>query len=135
MNISTTLNTAADLIRDKGWGQGSATWYGRGGLCVEGAIGAAMGVNVNNYSGNHMSPKDLNFECPAGLAVREYLGPRIKDGRAQHFTTEELWLSHWNDATGRTAEEVIEVLRAVAVIHEAREEAELTTEQKVTVSR
>ena len=126
MTTSETLYKAADLIERKGWGRGSATWHGGGGLCVEGAIAAALGRRVM-IGEDAITPDELNYECPAGLAVREFLGAeRIgvsTGGKAK-------WLCHWNDRPDRTASEVIEVLRATALIEAAKE----NTEAKVTVA-
>jgi hypothetical protein len=129
MRTSEILNKAADLIEERGWGQGGATWFGMGGLCLEGAIGAAMGRKVNQSGRpDNIDPDELNFSCPAGLAVRAYLEMELDQSAAEHKNAltpvskrAGYWLCHWNDKPARTAEEVIEVLRAAAVIEQARE--------------
>lgn len=117
MRVSETLNLAADLIEQRGWKQGPSGWDGGGSgeLCVEGAIGAAIGIE------SMFSSKKINA-CPAGAAVREYLGSEV----------EKLW--SWNDGVGvgphgvemaravpRTAEEVVDVLRRCALIESVKE--------------
>lgn len=131
MRTSEILNKAADLIEERGWGQGSGTWSGNGGLCLEGAIGAAMGRKVNQFGDpDGIEPDELNFSCPAGLAVRSYLEMELDEEEA--YRRNDLtpcsertgyWLCHWNDRSTRTAEEVIEVLRATALIEQTRESA------------
>lgn len=109
-----TLNRAANLIEERGWlglikPPGASAWDYRdegGPICMEGGILAAVG-----------KPRwhsEIINNCPAGRAVRDYLG---RDA--------PLWM--WNDAPNRTASEVIEVLRAAAVIEQAKADgAELT---------
>ena len=125
MTTSETLNTAADLIERKGWGQGAETWFNKtgSGLCVEGAIAAALGRPMVEGP-DAMSPDELNFECPAGLAVREFLGGE------RLGMDPDTWLCNWNDRPATTASDVIEVLRATALIEAAKE----NTEAKVTVA-
>jgi hypothetical protein len=117
---SETLNRAADLIEERGWTQGP-----RGmsigtdtPLCLEGAIGAAVGITkYERYNGEDVYSYDETQSCPAGQAVRAYL--------------DVLRPWSWNDHYNRTATEVIEVLRATAVIEAARENAETRTEVSV----
>ena len=105
---SEVLNRTADLIEEQGWGKGGG-WYGEedfggrtdGRLCLEGGIMAAMGIEMTNM--------DRMVACPAYKSVKTYL-----DGATPFI---------WNDEHGRTASEVIEVLRAAAVIEAAREES------------
>ena len=105
MKTSEVLNRAADLIEERGWTQGEG-WPDAEddvtGLCLEGGIMAAAGFGFNDYT--------KFVRCPAYLAVENYLAHETRFP----FT--------WNDRDGRTAAEVIEVLRACAVIEQAREE-------------
>lgn len=112
MNTSEILNRAADLIEEKGWAQAGG-WYGEekyggsagGKLCLEGGIQAAMNLPMGGKN-------DMIFHtCPAFQSVREYL-------RHTMFYAPFAW----NDRPERTAEEVIEVLRACALIEASREE-------------
>ncbi|HJR88969.1 MAG TPA: hypothetical protein VJ782_02285 [Aeromicrobium sp.] len=113
MNTSEILNKAADLIEEQeGWTSGSG-WPGEaeyggsetGGLCLEGGIMAALGIKFGQRW------DDTFKTCPAVHAVNAYL-----ERPAGHA------LYGWNDMPGRTADEVVEVLRAAAVIEAAREE-------------
>jgi hypothetical protein len=104
---SEVLNRAADLIEERGWIQGpfgmrTVTRE----LCLEGAVRLASGGQTT--SDGALLHYLASAPCPAGNAVIAYLG----EG--------EPWL--WNDEPGRTAAEVIEVLRAAAVIEAAREQ-------------
>lgn len=115
MNVPTSevLNLAADLIEEHGWAQGSPGMYDdHPQLCIQGAILAAMGEVQRN---GHPRAN----ECPAGVAVRDYLGIARPwcDGRGVNA----LWW--WNDDGARTQAQVIETLRAVALIEAARENA------------
>ena len=115
MKTSEILNRAADLIEEHGWGQGGATWKDVGaGLCLEGGIVAAMGVDMSR----RMAPPEGFEKCSAYRAVWDFL----QDDDRWGFFRNHLY--NWNDERTRTAEEVIEVLRAAAVI-EASREAEL----------
>ena len=114
-SVSDTLNRAADLIQIRGWGQGPSTWgdsAARSRLCVEGAIAAVSGVSMLDLEdiGEGVTPHRNELEaCPAYKAMVDYL---------QFKGT---FLFTWNDQRGRTQEQVIEVLRAAAVIEEAKE--------------
>jgi len=119
MLTSEILNRAADLIEERGWTVGD---WGLGDdhsmpLCLEGGIAVA--------SGNNLIGSVLLEKCPAARAVHEYL--LLADD-------EQLW--EWNDRSmsycarvgvpfggsdDRTAADVIEVLRAAAVVEQARE--------------
>ncbi|MGZ4521036.1 MAG: DUF6197 family protein [Mycobacteriaceae bacterium] len=121
MKTSEVLNKAADLIQERGWGQG--IWDAGPALCLEGGILAALG-----------HPCDLTTvrpwfagKCPAFDAVCDYL--------QIDFPAAMPW--QWNDTVAEDASEVIEVLRACAVIEAAREDqdaAELTYAENVAVS-
>ena len=115
---SELLNRAADEIQKYGWTTGEDGWFRdkNAGLCLEGGILAAMGLNIGQM--------DL-FEfwaCPAYNAVADYLGLEQRAGNR------EVW--RWNDgaivsphAGVATAEKVIEVLRGAAMVEEAKERA------------
>ena len=106
------LNTAADLIEERGWGKGAAAWgIGHASeICIEGAIYAAMGQSLWDDAEYALGSRKLP-QCRAYKAVKEYLdwvGP----------------LYRWNDHEARDAEHVVAVLRAAAFVTAAREEAE-----------
>lgn len=114
MNTSEVLNRAADLIEKRGWG---GDWYATENepVCVEGALLAAIGMKPDDRWALDEGDRPVFYSCPAYLAVTEYLGdvlfPRV----------DPLWV--WNDDSDRTQAEVIEVLRAAAVIEQAKEAA------------
>jgi hypothetical protein len=119
MRTSEVLDKAADLIEERGWRQGGAGWGDTpdAPLCLEGGILAALGREwhmVGNFTATH----DEFQTCPSYLAVRSYLGMT------------EVWqdVYDFNDDPDRTAAEVIEVLRACAVIEAAREEQDAAWE-------
>lgn len=116
MKTSEVLNLAADAIERRGWAQGGDNpgavmepWGDTepdAPVCLEGGIMAAMGVGIE-------SRKQEWFDsCPAYRAMREYLRPQLR-----HYPR----LYMWNDQDGRTKEEVIEALRAAALIEQAKE--------------
>jgi hypothetical protein len=121
MKTSDVLNEAADLIQQRGWTQGIFGWGDidpNSGLCLEGGIAAASGIGMIHDTSTLDTPSIK--ACPAYKAVAAYLdmgGP---------FCRGALWT--WNDAVDRTAAEVIEVLRAAAVIEAAREEQDAAWE-------
>jgi len=115
--VSETLNRAADLIEERGWtrGGGWPTTDDEGApLCLEGGIMAALGLRFNDDA------REVDVEtCPAYRAVHVYL--ELHDDRdVEGWPVVPLWM--WNDDR-ETAAEVIEVLRAAAVIEAARENA------------
>ena len=104
LTVSETLNRAADLIEERDWVQGDG-WVGATEgtrLCLEGGIMAASGFGYHDYS--------RFIKCPAYLAVGRYL---------EHETP---YPFIWNDRENRTTSEVIEVLRACALIEAAKEQ-------------
>lgn len=117
---SETLNIAADLIESRGWAgrdlKAEDPWGGgaRGTapICLEGGIIAALGIELPplGRGGNAARNAILNKvpSCPAFVAVKDYLG-----------LPGSLYM--WNDDRSRAAHEVIEVLRATALIEAARE--------------
>lgn len=121
-HTSDILNRAADLIEQQGWTAGSDGWpkIGEPGpLCLEGGIIAAQHFG----SLEHFEERDARLlACPAYRAVMEYLATddrwawravKLRNGTARAYD--------WNDVGGRTADDVIEVLRATAAIEQARE--------------
>lgn len=115
MLVSETLNKAADLIEERGWRQGAwpegpGSFVGEQAVCLEGALLLVLGLS-------HGSAGREFYGCPAHNAVAAYLerhpfpvhGPIV----------DALW--QWNDSEGRTQAEVIEVLRAAALVEASRE--------------
>jgi hypothetical protein len=115
---SEVLNKAADLIEQRGWTKGCG-WQltdfdnGTDAICLEGAIQLAAGFPAVPQSEAAMLADRVRF-CPAGQAVVTYLADADRHDRNG-------WLFTWNDQRSDAAE-VIEVLRACAVIEQAREE-------------
>lgn len=122
-NVSGTCNEAADLLEVQGWTVGANGWglvapTESEPLCVEGAIAAALGRHFLGLS-----------KCPAYIAVAEHIGVRslwrwndglIYQQRGNPFPDFTPESREW------ATEQVIATLRAVAVIHAAREESEQT---------
>lgn len=108
LSTSEVLNKAADLIEEHGWTKGQG-WTDTGkGLCLEGGIAAALGIETN-FAAPHDEDDYTQFAaCPAYRAVKDYLGYRA-----------DLW--NWNDRRAESAEDVIATLRATALIEAARE--------------
>lgn len=125
MRTSEVLNRAADLIEERGWTVGSG-WIQRGQgnqhLCLEGGIMAAMGMEFPEVIIDAVyGPFAM---CPAYQAVSAYLNREVAylDGVVRGET-----LYGWNDRQD-AAVEVIEVLRACAVIEAAKESDRETVE-------
>lgn len=115
MKTSEVLNLAADAIETRGWTQAGDDPWGMqdptGPVCLEGGIAAVLGIDCTHPEGAHLMGagyEDL-VRCPAYRSVKSYLA------------VDRGFLFSWNDARGRTQAEVIEVLRATAVIEAARE--------------
>lgn len=120
MNLKTSevLDLAADKIQQHGWTQGHTGWPGPvnlGPLCLEGALMAALGLDRDIFmeQGSGITATLEFINCPAYQAVSSYLADRRDEPRESIF-----W---WNDEDGRTAAEVIEVLRGVAAVERVRE--------------
>lgn len=117
MKTSEVLNRAADLIEERGWGRGTASWNNIGDdsapLCLEGGIMAALGLTIDLASPESAVLVEVS-RCPAYKAVTDYLGTVVP------FC--HLW--RWNDGVAQSAEEVIATLRAAAVIEAAKESAD-----------
>lgn len=129
MNTSDTLNMAADLIERDGWTQGAPGWDAAEGsspaLCIEGGIAAAMGIHIDVGDDPACGPAGIQvlWACPAYNAVADYLGCGLSGGTyLENYNCRSVW--RWNDVPDRTAAEVVEVLRATAVIEASREKAE-----------
>lgn len=107
LKTSVVLDLAADAIQMAGWGKGPSSWTADNdrGLCLEGGIAAAVGLDKEVANFNFYALQT----CPAYKAVQEYLGHR-----------RDLW--SWNDRPQRTQQEVIEVLRAAAAVERVKEE-------------
>ena len=97
MNTSEVLNTAADLIEERGWHQGGDGFGPDGQLCV---------INALYTAGR----KDWH---EAWERTKEHVGIQYA-------------LDEWNDAEGRTAVEVVAVLRAAALVEAAKENPVIT---------
>lgn len=123
---SEVLNLAADLIEERGWTRGGGAdgegWHPTPGsttpLCLEGAIRAASGM-------------DDKHNCPAWLVVSRYLRGR-PDAIPSPILADGVIVFGWNDRPHRTQAEVVEVLRATAVIEAARETAHERETAEVT---
>lgn len=109
MKTSEILNRAADDLERFGWCV--ANWWPEptAPACVEGAMKRVCSRDIEDYS-----PHTSYF--PAKAAFRAHVGTYG-------------WV--WNDAPGRTKEEVIEALRACAVIEAAKESSSASIEVPV----
>jgi hypothetical protein len=108
VNTSDVLNRAADIIQERGWVQGGAGWFveslpADAPLCAQGALRAAC----HEATDDHREWYRLYFDVTKPI-VAAHVGEPI--------------VFSWNDKPGRTAGEVIEALRACALIEAAREE-------------
>lgn len=102
-SVAETLNLTADHIQEHGW------WSK-----IHGSVDAGGGVTIPWCASNGISAVagGANAGMSARRAFAVYLG-----GTGCHD------IYDWNDAPERTAAEVIEVLRAAAVIEAAKEAA------------
>lgn len=115
LRTSEVLNRAADLIEERGWGTGPASASllnaNASGLCLEGGIAAAAGIeqiDIGIVDTEYAPNRTDLLNCPAYRAVQDYLS-----------IPGSLWI--FNDKHDRTASEVIETLRAAALIESSRE--------------
>jgi len=97
MNAQEILNSAADLLEKDGWCQG----YPNNALGQRCALGAIW--DVEHYGPEAGQAEDL---------VRQLITKKRYGGTVS--ATYPLAISTWNDQPGRTAQEVIAVLREAA---------------------
>lgn len=90
--VAQDLRAAAEVLERDGWTQDESI-SDSGQHCAIGAIVEAV-------------DKDMSRENPAYYTFRDYLGQSV---------------SRWNDRKGRTADEVIDALRAAADAAEAQQ--------------
>ena len=111
MQTSEVLNQAADLIEERGWAKGNCGMDARevAPLCLEGALGAAAGVRVEHDL--------MPFPIYSYAAIEKLPAYRVLRDHLECVAD----LYYWNDRQGDAAC-VIEVLRACAVIEQAREQ-------------
>lgn len=103
---SEVLTLAADMIRDGRWAQGEGWNVTERGICVEGALLAALEIPVPDHDSIDPVRAEL-VKCPAYQAVEEYL-----QEKGEMHTPKSLWA--WNDRGDNTRAKVIRTLRAVA---------------------
>lgn len=122
MKTSEVLNRAANFIEEYGWERGDG-WYegGTGTLCLEGGIQAALDFLWNKAS--REQPGEIKnwteFKtCPAYKAMQEYL--ELENiNPITNCNGPELW--RWNDNEAEDAEQVINALRAAALVESVKE--------------
>lgn len=123
MATSDVLYKAADLIDFDGWHQGGyAPDQTEDGTSMEGLPACALGA-LYKAAGKPLV-WSTSVACWVGhgdLAAIDVLAGHVGS-----------YVPYWNDKNGRTAEEVIEALRAAAVIEAAREEAPARTASDTT---
>lgn len=126
MRTSEVLNTAADLIEQHGWAKGSGAWHfgdhEQQHYCLEGGIMAALGIVFGGdyvVGGVRLDALGYLRTCPAYAAVEDYLLEAGELRVTEDGTPQELW--SWNDRSADTAERVIEVLRATALLEAVKE--------------
>lgn len=104
MNTADILDKAADLIDTRGWNQGHYV-NESGGLDLDGALHAAVGMDPQRGTGMH--------RWPGWTQERELASNRTYAWLKRWFNRSEtpIW---WNDQAGRTKEEVVSTLRAAA---------------------
>lgn len=132
MKTSEILNRAADAIQERGWTQGTSGWHQEGTpLCLEGALIAATGIDYRADGADNTKAFDEFHTCPAYVAVKDYL---VSTGHEEvmslykncaPFTHDGLDVWLYNDNVAESAEDVIAVLRAAAVVESVKENSEV----------
>lgn len=97
--LATILRRAADLIKTYGWVQGSAGSFGSG-FDLLGAVDQAITVLANGGENRYIFNQSHNLWLMAQQLLTEHLRTSM--------------LVAWNDAPGRRAAEVIDVLTSCA---------------------
>lgn len=118
------LMKAAHLIQEKGWDEGIHGWdeHVTPGLCIEGALAAAAGIDWRTCNITEF------MTCPAYRAVQEFLVEREQLPVTRMLATnvhggtedtDELWA--WNDNAAEDQWDVINTLKAAAIVELAKE--------------
>jgi len=107
-DIAWACEDAADLL-DGHWIQGAWWSEATGSMCIEGGIAAALGLEPMDLQ-DDSNQRDLLHGCPVYDAVVETVNLDI-DIRYDDPIGE---LPNWNDADGRTMDEITDVLRRTA---------------------
>lgn len=101
--IAQTLEDAADLL-EQGWIQGN--YRTEEGYCSEGALGTA--INQDWYSFRaFITSREMKLLSLAEQALVEYVGIPVPHPDARAVVV-------WNDAAGRTQQEVLDAHRLAA---------------------
>lgn len=109
----------AAAILEGNWTKGS--WYDsqEQTYCVEGALAAALGLDLGDVADNGDDRQRL-FACPVYAAVRQTIIERIIDTYDPEYVDAEVraveddGLPYWNDQDIREEQEVLDVLHATA---------------------
>ena len=105
-DVPDLIEDAADYIEKNGWSTGFDSWVSSGPRCVEGALFAALDIDLNRAVSVTVLSFSLN-DCPLGNTIREYIA--ATDTR---YVNDQL--CGWNDTPGRTKDEVLDTLRGAA---------------------
>lgn len=128
MKNSEVLNRTADVIEEHGWGFGSESFMGEKGLCVEGALHLVLAGELP--SSFHYNESDLYYyieRTPAARALAAYVGvgPHL-----YQWNDEKRWKRLDGDRMAfpnpDAGQEVVEAIRACALIEEAKENGTYT---------
>ena len=117
-DIANTCEDAAALLEGK-WTKGA--WYDSQAqtYCVEGALAAALGLDIGDVADNGKDRERLH-DCPVYAAVRQTIIERIiatcdpEYVDAEVRAVEDDGLPYWNDQDIREEQEVLDVLHATA---------------------
>ena len=109
----------AAAILEGNWTKG--TWWDaeKQTYCVEGALAAALGLDLGDVADNG-DDRVLLFACPVYAAVRQTIIERIIDTYDPEYVDAEVraveddGLPYWNDQDIREEQEVLDVLHATA---------------------
>ncbi|MFI6793626.1 hypothetical protein ACIBG4_40480 [Nonomuraea sp. NPDC050383] len=127
LNTSAVLQRAAQHIDEWGHIKGDFVNHEDGGYCAAGAIANASGIEADDWHEQNSAPcfegEDLDEHArwlagrAASLAaLRAFSAHLFPNSRPEDMTREALIvkIGDWNDADDRTAEQVIEEMRAAA---------------------
>jgi hypothetical protein len=117
-DIANSCEDAAAILEGN-WIRGQ--WYDpmQASYCVEGALAAALGLDIEGVI-NNTGDRELLRKCPVYTAVQQTVIDRIiliTDDEyidAEVHAVEDDGLPYWNDQDGRVEQEVLDVLHATA---------------------
>lgn len=109
--IAETCEVTAEILEGQ-WGIGH--WWDPAfqTMCLEGALVAAFGINLDEFDVDREPARQRLAHCPVYTAIQETI--RLREPDFDPLDHGPDWLPAWNDQDDRTEQEVLDILHATA---------------------